>query len=52
MTIDNYGYKFYNEVLKSPKLIIAPMVDYSELPFRELCRTLFKFKINLNIKLN
>ena len=35
---ENRGYKFYREVLKSPKYILAPMVDASEYPFRELCR--------------
>lgn len=37
-TDDNRGYKFYREVLGSPKYILAPMVDASEYPFRELCR--------------
>jgi len=32
------GYKFYRDVLKSPKFIIAPMVDQSDLPFRLLCK--------------
>lgn len=37
-TDENRGYKFYRELLKSPKYILAPMVDASEYPFRELCR--------------
>ena len=37
---ENEGYKFYKEVLGSPKHVLAPMVDQSELPFRKMSREL------------
>ena len=37
---ENEGYRFYREVLGSPKHVLAPMVDQSELPFRKMAREL------------
>ena len=34
----NPGYQFYKNVLGSPKYVLAPMVEQSELAFRFLCR--------------
>ena len=32
------GFRLYNEVLKNPKYVVAPMVDASELAWRQLAR--------------
>jgi len=37
---DNEGYSFYKDILGSPKHVLAPMVDQSELPFRKMSREL------------
>ncbi|XP_035227837.1 tRNA-dihydrouridine(16/17) synthase [NAD(P)(+)]-like isoform X2 [Stegodyphus dumicola] len=39
MAVKQIGYDFWDNVLKSPKYVAAPMVDMSELSFRMLCRS-------------
>ena len=34
------GYEFYEKVLGSPKYVLAPMVEQSEVEFRLMCRQL------------
>ena len=38
MNNETDGYKFWRENLKAPKLVLAPMVEQSELPWRMLTR--------------
>jgi tRNA-dihydrouridine synthase 1 len=37
-TPNNQAYAYWNNVLKSPEYILAPMVDQSELPWRMMAR--------------